>query len=191
MDELHRLLEDVDLCITCPDLAPCRKLPVKSHGRADSRMMIVNQYPDQKSFNKDRYWSNAAGEKLRGIFSDIQLVPEEVCYITDVVKCLPPRGRKPKKTEFATCLNYLRRELEIIEPEFIVSVGDVATKAVFALHGLDYINLLKLHNENGINEIKTRGHSIIPVQHPSQASRFMDFVLYRYHLKDVFIKSVE
>jgi len=183
-------MEQVELCSKCPDLAPCRKISAASKGNRTSKAMIVNQFPDEKSHSKDVYWSNPAGEKLRRICSDIEIVPETNFYFTDVLKCVIPDDRKPTDTQLKNCRGYLEKEIEILQPNYIITIGDLATKQVFSHFGLEYRNILKLHNENGTKEIPVRDIPLVPIQHPSQAPRFMDFVLYRYHLKDVFNLAV-
>jgi DNA polymerase len=191
MESLEEVLEEVEICTKCPDLAPCRKLSKDAHGNRASTVVIINQFPDEKSHKKKEYWSNPAGEKLRHIFDEIEFDPEKTCYITDAVKCVPPGKRKPTDEEWTRCKPFLVREIELLKPKFLVTVGEFASKNILEMNGVKCDTLLKLHNENGPHYYYIDNRIIIPILHPSQAPRFMDFVLYRYHLKDVFTKTIE
>ena len=191
MQTLEDVLEEVGSCTKCPGLKPCKKMPMDSHANKTSQIMIINQYPDEKSHNKNAYWSNPGGEKLRDIFTEIGIDPESSFYITDALKCLPSKGYKPSDEELINCRPFLEEEIEKIKPDYIIPIGDIATKNLFEMMGLEYDNILKLHNENGTHYINLGDKIIIPIQHPSKAPRFMDFVLYRYHLKDVFTRVIE
>jgi DNA polymerase len=85
------------------------------------------------------------------------------CYITNVVKCRPPKNRNPLPEEIASCRGFLERQVDLVSPKVIVTLGNVATKAILGRR--EGITTLR-----GV-EFSWRGISVIPTYHPAAALR--------------------
>jgi uracil-DNA glycosylase family 4 len=185
MDTLANVLDSVWACKECPGLAPCRKLDRAVCGDLKAKTVIVTESPDQASIKNGEYMSNLDGRKIRLLLRDLGLKLEDIAYLTYTVKCAP-ENRRASEDEADTCKHFLRSELEKIKPKTILCLGAQATTRVFQIYGLKYTNMPSMHNENGFLPQKVRGVTIFPLMGPSQAPKFMDFVLYRMHLKKAF-----
>lgn len=182
MEPLESLLDSVCACVKCPGLAPCRKLGRAACGDLRAKTVIVTESPDIQSVDNSEYMSNLEGRKIRLLLRDMGLRLEDIAYLTYTVKCIP-ENRRESEEEADACKHFLRSELDIITPKTVLCLGAHATKRVFQIYGLEYTNMPSMHNENGFLPQKVRGVVIFPLMSPSQAPKFMDFVLYRMHLK--------
>ena len=190
MDSLENLLDRVSVCIECPGLAPCRKLDRAACGDLRAKTVIVTESPDQSSIKNVEYMSNLDGRKIRLLLMELGLKLEDIAYLAYTVKCAP-ENRRASEDEADTCKHFLRSELEIIKPRTVLCLGAQATKRVFQIYGLKYTNMPSMHNENGFLPQKVGGVTVFPLMGPSQAPKFMDFVLYRMHLKKAFKITVK
>jgi DNA polymerase len=128
-EALLSIAREVDACTKCP-LHASRTRAVPGDGPADARVMIIGEGP---GYNEDREglpFVGAAGQNLGGLLSVAGLRRESV-YITNIVKCRPPGNRRPAKSEADTCYPYLRRQIELVDPEVVVLLGDTALKQFF------------------------------------------------------------
>ena len=99
-----------------------------------------------------------AGQLLDRILLAMKLSREDV-YICNVIKCRPPNGREPEKTELASCEAFLKRQLVAIAPEMILSLGQFATQAL-------------LQTDESISKLRGRwqryaGIPLMPTLHPA------------------------
>lgn len=126
---LRRLdLEQVKGCRKC-GLCETRTQTVFGQGSADSRLVFVGEAP---GFDEDRHglaFVGAAGQLLTKMVAAMGLTRDEV-FICNVLKCRPPNNREPAADEILACSPYLRRQLEIIDPEVIVALGAPAAKTL-------------------------------------------------------------
>lgn len=118
---LEAIAAEVSTCTRCP-LHAGRTLAVPGHGHPDSEVVFVGEGP---GFNEDRQglpFVGAAGTLLNELLGAIGWRREEV-FVTNVVKCRPPGNRDPEPSEIAACAPYLRRQLEVLDPALVVTLG--------------------------------------------------------------------
>jgi DNA polymerase len=108
-------------CLACP-LGPGRLRFVFGEGDPRARMMFIGEGPGRDEDLQGRPFVGKAGELLDRMIGAIGLAREQV-YIANVVKCRPPDNRVPTGPEAAACLGYLRRQIELIQPGVIVTLG--------------------------------------------------------------------
>ena len=104
-----------------------------------------------------------SGKLLDTLLLEEMNIDRSLCYISNVVKCRPPENRDPKAEEVEACSPYLKKQLEIIEPKVIVTLGNFATR-------------LLLDTKIGITELRGKlyqylGFTLIPTFHPAAALR--------------------
>jgi DNA polymerase len=116
--ELHRAIQG---CLACP-LGPGRLKFVFGEGDPQARLMFVGEGPGRDEDLQGRPFVGKAGELLDKMIGAIGLTREQT-YIANVVKCRPPDNRTPAPDEARTCLGYLRRQIELIQPTVIVTLG--------------------------------------------------------------------
>ncbi|MFN8011059.1 MAG: uracil-DNA glycosylase [Holophagaceae bacterium] len=108
-------------CLACP-LGPGRLRFVFGEGDPKARLMFVGEGPGRDEDLQGRPFVGKAGELLDRMIGAIGLSRDQV-YIANVVKCRPPDNRVPTGPEAAACLGYLRRQIELIGPGVIVTLG--------------------------------------------------------------------
>ena len=108
----------------CPKCALCqtRTNTVFGEGAADARLMFIGEGPGENEDLSGRPFIGRAGELLTKMIAGMGLTREQV-YIVNVVKCRPPNNRVPAPDEVAACTPYLERQIEIVRPEAIVTLG--------------------------------------------------------------------
>jgi len=95
-----------------------------------------------------------AGNLLNGILEAIE-VPRDSVYVTNIVKCRPPQNRKPLPDEIAACIPYLHRQLEIIRPKVILTLGGTAAEGMLGVRRSLGELRNRVHTYNGIPLVVT------------------------------------
>jgi DNA polymerase len=126
--ELEKLRRELEPCCRC-ELGKGRTNLVFGVGRPDADLMFIGEGPGQQEDEQGIPFVGPAGQLLTKIIEAIGLTRDEV-YIANIVKCRPPKNRAPLPEESALCLPYLRRQIEIIRPRIIVTLGNVPTQTL-------------------------------------------------------------
>ena len=126
--ELEKLRRELEPCCRC-ELGKGRRNLVFGVGRPDADLMFIGEGPGQQEDEQGIPFVGPAGQLLTKIIEAIGLTRDEV-YIANIVKCRPPGNRAPLPDESALCLPYLRRQIEIIRPRIIVTLGNVPTQTL-------------------------------------------------------------
>jgi len=130
---LLKFYYEIKDCQKC-ELAKNRTRLVFGSGNPDSKIMLIGEAP---GFNEDREgkpFVGNAGQLLDKILNAIQLSRDKI-FITNVVKCRPPENRDPLPAECETCNFILNRQLEIIEPKFMLILGRIAARVLLTTEG--------------------------------------------------------
>ncbi len=121
MGELESLYEEIKRCTKCR-LHQSRTKAVPGEGPENARIMFIGEAPGFHEDRQGRPFVGAAGQFLDELLASIGLKREEV-YICNVIKCRPPGNRDPLKDEIEACEPYLDRQLEIVKPRLVVTLG--------------------------------------------------------------------
>jgi uracil-DNA glycosylase len=160
-ESLMRMLEGEILeCKKCP-LHLRRTNAVPGTGNYNAKLMIIGEGPGRDEDIQGKPFVGKAGKLLTQLLSEIGISREEV-YITNVVKCRPPDNRVPEESEIEACRDYLRRQIEIINPKIILLLGSTALKAVIGEK-----SITKVRGE----EIEIDGIIYLPTFHPAAVLR--------------------
>jgi DNA polymerase len=132
-EEKLKALEEMDgnevrTCTLC-GLSDGRTKTVFGEGSPDADIVFVGEGPGEEEDRTGRPFVGRAGELLTKMIQAMGLRREDV-YICNIVKCRPPGNRVPSPEEAAACWNYLVRQLQIIRPKVIVTLGNPATQAL-------------------------------------------------------------
>lgn len=117
---------EVKICPKCR-LCETRRNTVFGEGDADAKIFFIGEGPGENEDLQGRPFVGRAGELLNKMIAGMGLKREDV-FIANIVKCRPPMNRVPAPDEVATCTPYLVRQLEIIRPRVIVTLGLPAAK---------------------------------------------------------------
>ncbi|HLE79635.1 MAG TPA: uracil-DNA glycosylase [Candidatus Limnocylindrales bacterium] len=118
---LEAVGSEVRACTRCR-LHAGRTSAVPGEGHADTEVVFVGEGPGMNEDRQGRPFVGRAGDLLVRFLATIGWTRDEV-FITNVVKCRPPDNRDPEPDEIAACLPYLERQLGIIDPALIVTLG--------------------------------------------------------------------
>lgn len=113
--------EEVRACTRCR-LAAGRTHAVPGEGSPDTEVIFVGEGPGQHEDEQGRPFVGAAGSLLTDLLRSIGWRRDEV-FITNVVKCRPPGNRDPEPDEMAACAPYLARQLAVLDPAVVVTLG--------------------------------------------------------------------
>ena len=165
--KLSLIAEKIAVCKRCP-LHLNRTNPVPGEGDCASRIMLIGEAPGRNEDLEGRPFVGRAGSLLEELLKSIGLDRKDV-FITNVVKCRPPRNRDPRPEEITACLPFLVEQIKIIQPRVIITLGRHAGSTIFRLAGLRWSSMHRLHGtpfERSVAGVRT---VIIPTFHPASA----------------------
>ncbi len=162
---LEVLQQEVAGCTLCDELAAKRTQTVFGVGDPNARLCFMGEAPGADEDRLGEPFVGRAGQLLTKIIQACKLTRDDV-YILNVLKCRPPGNRNPTPTESANCKQYLRRQLELVDPEFICCLGAVAAQNL--LETTETIGRLRgrVHQYRGINVVCTY-HPAYLLRNPS------------------------
>ena len=118
---LELIASEVRACTRCR-LAQTRTHAVPGEGDPDTEVVFVGEGPGQTEDQQGRPFVGRAGELLVRLLSTLGWRRNEV-FITNIVKCRPPGNRDPEPDEIAACVPYLQRQLEVLDPAVVATLG--------------------------------------------------------------------
>jgi DNA polymerase len=121
MSALTDLNKEIALCRLC-EIAKTRTKVVPGEGAENAEIMFIGEAPGWNEDQQGRPFIGAAGQFLDELLASIKLKRADV-YIANVIKCRPPENRDPLPTEIANCQKWLDRQIELISPKIIVTLG--------------------------------------------------------------------
>ena len=163
-EELKAVWRQAQVCTRCPQLAATRQTVVFGAGHADADLMFVGEAPGANEDKQGLPFVGQAGRLLETLLEEIGLSRSEV-FIANVLRCRPPGNRDPLPTEVESCSEYLFRQLELIEPKVVCTLGNFSTKL---LRG-DPTGITRLHGRDEVRRIGPRTVRLFPLYHPAAA----------------------
>jgi uracil-DNA glycosylase family 4 len=163
-EELKEVLAQVKGCVRCGELAAARKNVVFGAGNANADLMFIGEAPGASEDEQGLPFVGAAGKLLEKLLVEIGLTRAEV-FIANVLKCRPPGNRDPLPVEIENCREYLYRQVELIQPKVICSLGNFSTKL---LRG-DPTGITRLHGQAQPLTLGARTVRLYPIFHPAAA----------------------
>jgi DNA polymerase len=126
--------------------------------------MFVGEAPGANEDRQGLPFVGAAGKLLERLLTEIGLTRKDV-FIANVLKCRPPGNRDPQPQEIENCRPYLARQVELIEPRVICTLGNFATKLLRE----DPTGITRLHGQPEVRQVGRRSVRIFPIYHPAAA----------------------
>ena len=161
------LADEAAACQLCPALCERRAVLSQRNGNLSPRVLFIAEAPGRQGGDRTRVplSGDQSGRNFARFLSSINLPREEI-FITNAVLCNPrkPSGanRKPTSSEVVNCSGFLRRQLEILNPRVVVTLGAVS---LAALRLVEYHELSLKENAGQVHE--WNGRLLVPVYHPS------------------------
>ncbi len=159
MDQLKRQVEQ---CTKCP-LSQLRNKVVFGSGNPEAPILLIGEAP---GFDEDKTgvaFVGKSGQLLEKILQACNFTREKHVFLSNIVKCRPPQNRVPSIAEQAACLPYLEKQIELIQPKIIMTLGSTALKGLFGEN-------LRITRERG-NWKLWRNYFVMPTYHPSALLR--------------------
>lgn len=147
-------------CLLCR-LWESRLIAVPGEGDPAAPLMLIGEAPGQSEDAIGRPFTGPSGRYLDACLAEVGLSRGRL-FITSSVKCRPPGNRVPRSDELKTCSRYWRRQLELIDPRYVLLLGRVATRAVL---GLEFAQAAGRFEERA-------GRVYLATYHPAAARRF-------------------
>jgi uracil-DNA glycosylase len=163
-DELKAVWRQAQACTRCPQLASTRQTVVFGMGNADADLMFVGEAPGANEDKQGLPFVGQAGRLLDKLLAEIGLERGDV-FIANVLKCRPPGNRDPRPQEIEACRDYLHRQVDLIEPRVICTLGNFSTKL---LRG-DPTGISRLHGQPEVHVLGHRAVRLYPIYHPAAA----------------------
>lgn len=162
-----RLVEEAAACRRCEAMCGRRAVLSGLNGRAGARVMFIGEAPGRQGGDRTRapFSGDQSGRNFTRFMASINLAREEI-FITNAVLCNPRRAsganRPPTRAEIMNCSAFLRRQIEVVSPRVVVTMGRVSLEA---LRGIEY-HQLNLREAAG-KVFEWAGRLLVPLYHPS------------------------
>ena len=158
MNSLQEIALLVKNCGDCP-LGAQRTNAVPGEGPEDAKLLFIGEGPGQQEDRQGRPFVGAAGQFLEELLTSIGLTREQV-FIANMIKCRPPQNRDPSPEEISACSKYLDRQIELLNPELIVTLGRFSLGRFFPGESITRAR----------GKVREKdGRFIYPVMHPAAA----------------------
>jgi DNA polymerase len=154
---------DTASCERCK-LAETRTQVVFGSGNPTAELMIVGEAPGYHEDQGGAPFAGQAGELLERLLAGIGLGRDEV-YLANVLKCRPPQNRDPLEAEIAACEPHLFRQIELVRPRVVATLGNFATKL---LSGRS-LGITRVHGQEQEVTLASTTVILYPVYHPAAA----------------------
>jgi DNA polymerase len=164
-ERLVEVYREAAECTKCP-LAATRTKVVFGSGNASADLMFVGEAPGAEEDRQGLPFVGRAGALLTELLSEIGLTREQV-FIANVLKCRPPGNRDPQPLEIETCHPYLERQMELIEPRIVCTLGNFATRLLTGTR----TGISKVRGTPQVHELGGRPTFVMPLFHPAAALR--------------------
>lgn len=163
-EALKQVFAQASVCVRCQELAATRKNVVFGAGNADADLMFVGEAPGASEDEQGLPFVGRAGKLLETLLNEIDLERKDV-FIANVLKCRPPGNRDPLPGEIENCREYLYRQVELIRPRVICSLGNFSTKLLRD----DPTGITRLHGKAEDLTLGRRTVRLYPIFHPAAA----------------------
>jgi DNA polymerase len=133
MVDLKSLNKSILKCKKC-ELCKSRTNAVPGEGEGSARILLIGEAPGRSEDSEGRPFVGRAGKTLNDILDNNDIERGRL-FITNIVKCRPPKNRVPKKPEIEACRGYLLKQIELLKPHIIIALGQSAFKTLTGLEG--------------------------------------------------------
>jgi uracil-DNA glycosylase family 4 len=176
IEKLNRMIRECKKC----RLSGTRMNPLCGEGNIGARLMLIAQAPGENEDREGRMFIGPSGKVLDELLKKADISRKEI-YMTNLVKCMLPKYRKPKQDEISLCSGYLDKEIELINPKILVPLGYYAIRHIFEKFSI------QLPAKSEFEEVYCRifltdDKKVFPLQHPAA-------VLYHSSIKEKVVKD--
>jgi uracil-DNA glycosylase len=164
-EQLVEVYREAAECERCP-LAATRTKVVFGAGNADADLMFVGEAPGAEEDRQGLPFVGRAGAFLSELIDGIGLRRDDV-FVANVLKCRPPGNRDPMPVEIESCRPYLERQVQLIEPRVICTLGNFATKLLTS----NPTGITRVRGTPQVHQLGGRTVFVLPLFHPAAGLR--------------------
>ncbi len=150
-------------CVRCP-LAETRTQVVFGSGNPDAGLMLVGEAPGFHEDQTGSPFAGKSGELVERLLATIGLGRDDV-YLANVLKCRPPQNRDPDEAEIAACEPHLFRQVELVAPRVVATLGNFATQLLTGRP----LGITRVHGQEQEVSLGTTSVLLYPLYHPAAA----------------------
>ncbi len=151
--------------------------PVIGEGSHYANIMFIGEAPGKNEAATGKPFCGASGRILDQLLNSISIKREDV-YVTNIVKDRPTENRDPSPEEIAIYGPFLDRQIEIIKPKVLATLGRFSMEYIFNKYGLEIDTIGNMHGK----KFEAAGLTIIPLYHPAAS-------IYNQHLRETLVKD--
>jgi DNA polymerase len=167
-DRRERLIElyrEVSECTRCP-LHSERTKAVFGNGNANADLMFIGEAPGADEDRQGLPFVGRAGQLLNKLLEEVGLSREDV-FVANILKSRPPGNRDPQPEEIEACWPFLERQIQLIEPRVIATLGNFATKKITG----NQTGITRVRGTPQVHSLAGRTVFVFPLLHPAAALR--------------------
>jgi len=176
IDELNKSIKECRRC----RLSETRMNAICGEGSLNAKIMLIAQAPGEKEDREGKMFVGPSGKVLDELLNKAGIKRHEI-YMTNLIKCMLPKYRKPKQDEIEACSYYLNEEIRLINPKILAPLGYYATRYIFQKYGILLPSKAELSSVFG-RLFLAKDKKILPLSHPA-------ILLYNSDFKPDLIKS--
>ncbi len=176
---IEDLNQEIESCTRCR-LSETRIHVLCGEGDPDAKLMLIAQAPGETEDREGKMFIGPSGKVLDELLQKANIKRENI-YMTNLIKCMLPKYRRPKQDEIAMCSAFVDKEIELIKPLVIASLGYYATKYLFERYAVPLPIKPDFHTVFG-KVLFIDNRKILPLQHPAA-------VLHDPVIKEVMIEN--
>ncbi len=175
-------------CTAC-ELHKFRTRTVFGVGDENADWLFIGEAPGEDEDAQGEPFVGQAGKLLDNMLKSIELKRGDNVYIANVVKSRPPDNRNPRPDEIAACMPYLRRQIELIQPKLIITLGKIASEALLGREATIASLRGKMHAYQGIPLIVTYHPAYLLRTLQDKARAWEDLCLAKQTMQDLCSKD--
>ncbi len=165
MKKLEDLKKEIRKCKNCR-LWKTRRNSLPGEGNHNARLMLVAQAPGENEDREGEMFIGPSGKKLNRLLQEADMSRQEI-YMTNLIKCMLPKYRKPKQDEIQACAGYLDEEIRLINPSVIATLGYYATKYIFVKYQILLPKSKPKFSKVYGKVFLVENRKILPLRHPA------------------------
>ena len=121
MNGLDQIAEDIKRCQRC-ELRMTATRPVPGFGSPNAKYFLLGEAPGKDEDAQGVPFVGAAGRRLDQLLA-LAKIDINDCYLSNVIRCRPPKNRDPRKKEIKACVEFLWREIKLVKPQYVITLG--------------------------------------------------------------------
>ena len=137
MDNLDLIAKEIRVCQRC-ELRMTATQPVPGLGQIGAKYFLIGEAPGREEDGEGVPFVGAAGRRLDKLIA-LAGIDLSDCYLSNVCRCRPPQNRTPRKKEIAACVGFLWREIKLVTPQYVITLGSTPL-SLFCPYGVSQMH---------------------------------------------------